>query len=272
MQKEDLVIKKVSKIESAEFIAKHHYRKIMPRLNKVFYGGYIDNELVALITLGYGTQPLRTIQKIFPSLSTKDYFEVGRMCLVDELKKNSESYFMSRVFKQVKRDYPDIKVIFSWSDGIMGKPGFVYQAVNFFYAGKIKTDIYITKEGYLVHPRSAKALLEINAKEAGKEKLFWLTDEFCRQQGITRLKGFQFKYLLFTCGRLEKKRLMRECTHELSNEYPKMEDIKFFTKQGGKYLESEFPKYKETISSQELKEMCFLDGSMVNIKRANSLI
>jgi GR25 family glycosyltransferase involved in LPS biosynthesis len=257
-----ITIKQTDKQEASSFISKYHYRKIMPKLNKVFYGGYDEkNELVAIITFGWGTQPKNTIQKMFPKLDTKDYFEVGRLCLVDELPRNSESEFLSKVFKQLKLDYPALKVIFSWSDGIMGKPGFVYQASNFLYAGKITTDVYITKEGYLIHPRSAKKLLEANAFFEHTKKLFWLTDTFCRKNSILHLKGFQFKYVYLLGSKKDKKELLRESIVPLTLNYPKMEDIVFYCKNDiNKYAPCDFPKYKETLSAEEVSRAIRIDS------------
>ncbi len=244
-------IKQVDKRQAEYFIEENHYRKTMPKLNKLFYGGFYEGKLVAVMTLGWGTQPERTIKKLFPSLGTKDYFEIGRLCLVDELPKNSESNFISRVIKELKKE-TSIKVLFSWSDGIMGKPGFVYQCSNFLYAGKIKTDIYLTQEGYLIHPRSARKLLEENAKYAKKEKLHWLTQDFMDLNKIIRLKGFQFRYIYFLCSRKEQKILRKECLTELSLKHPKFKDIVFYRKINGKYVECDFPKYKETLSAEEV--------------------
>ncbi len=252
----------INKQQASEFIALYHYRKIMPKLNKVFYGGFIEDRIVAVITFGWGTQPLNTIKKMFPSLVSNDYFEIGRLCLLDELPRNSESEFMSKVFNLLKNDYPNLKVIFSWSDGIMGKPGFVYQASNFWYAGKITTDVYITKEGYLIHPRSAKKLLEVNAKYIGREKLCWLTNDFLKLNSIIRLKGYQFKYLMFLTGHKETKSLIKEAICPINKEYPKMKDIKFFTMDydTGKYKESVFPNYKETLNAGEVSRVIQVDS------------
>ena len=253
-------IKKINKQEASEFVSKHHYRKTMPKLNKYFYGGFYKNELVAVITFGYGTQPMDNKKKMFPTLTTTDYLEVGRLCLLDELPKNSESNFMSRVFKMLEQE-TTIKVIFSWSDGIMGKPGFVYQATNFLYAGKITTDVYITKEGYLIHPRSAKKLLEANAFFEHKEKLHWLTDRFCRKNGIIRLKGFQFKYVYLLGNKKQKKELKKLSSVPLTLNYPKMESIVFFSKNDiNKYSPCEFPKYTLTLSAEEVSRAIRIDS------------
>lgn len=253
-------IQKIDKNEASMFIEKHHYRKTMPKLNKFFYGGYFEGKLVAVITFGWGTQPKATIGKLFKNIETKDYLEIGRLCCIDELPKNTESNFMSRVFKKLLEE-TKLKVIFSWSDGIMGKPGFVYQATNFLYAGKITTDVYITKEGYLIHPRSAKKLLEANAFFENKKKLFWLTDSFCNKNGITRLKGFQFKYVHLLGNKKQQRETLKNCIVSMNKNYPKMNDIFFFKKNKiGKYEKCDFPNYKMTLSAEEVSKAIRIDS------------
>ena len=51
----------------------------------------------------------------------------------------------------------------------MGKVGYVYQGSNFKYGGEYWTDVYMTKTGEKVHPRSMKTILEENAKFENKE-------------------------------------------------------------------------------------------------------
>ena len=85
----NMSVREISEIEALELIFDNHYSKIMPRLSKHFLGGYIDDKLVAVMTLGWGGQPLNTIKKLFPSLVSKDYYEIGKMCLLEELQKNS---------------------------------------------------------------------------------------------------------------------------------------------------------------------------------------
>ena len=139
-----LNIKSIPTSIARQLVSEWHYSKVMPKLTKQCYGGFIDGRLLAVITLGWGVRPFHTINKLFPGLDTKDYWEIGKMCLHDGLPRNSESYFMSRVFKLVKKTYPEKKLIYTWADGIMGKPGYVYQAANFLYGGYIWTDTYMS--------------------------------------------------------------------------------------------------------------------------------
>ena len=100
----------------------YHYSNTLPRLNKHFVGFYLENKLVGVATLGWGTRPLHTIRKIFPSLETKDYFEIGRMCMTEDMPRNSESQMLSQLSRWIKLYYPETKVLFTWADGMVSKP------------------------------------------------------------------------------------------------------------------------------------------------------
>ena len=83
----DYTIKEVNKYVAAELVQEHHYSKVIPKLTKYYLGVFIENKLVGILTLGWGTQPLATIRKLFPSLTTKDYYEIGKMCMLPEIQK-----------------------------------------------------------------------------------------------------------------------------------------------------------------------------------------
>jgi len=97
-------IKEIHKDRAIRLLMKNHYRKTIPVLNKVFLGGFINGELKAVMTLGWGTRPKETIKKIFPNLDVKDYYEIGRMALDNDLPKNSESIFISKCIKYIRNN------------------------------------------------------------------------------------------------------------------------------------------------------------------------
>ena len=92
-------IREIKKEDALKMIQTYHYSNILPRLNKHFLGFYLDDRLVGVVTLGWGTRPLHTIKKIFPSLETKDYYEIGRMCMTEDMPKNSESQMLSQTIR-----------------------------------------------------------------------------------------------------------------------------------------------------------------------------
>ena len=100
----EYVIKDISKYTASEFIQKFHYSPVMPSLTKHFLGFYVDNKLKGVLTLGWGTQPRQTINKMFPGLESKDYFEIGKMCMDDDMPRNSESQMISATVKWMKKN------------------------------------------------------------------------------------------------------------------------------------------------------------------------
>ena len=131
-------------------IQTYHYSNTLPKINKLFLGFYLGGVLVGVVTLGYGTRPKHTIKKLWAELDTKDYLEIGRMCMSDDMPRNSESQMLSQLIKWLKINRPDIKVLFTWADGMLGKVGYVYQASNFIYAGYAGGEMYL-KDGIKIH-------------------------------------------------------------------------------------------------------------------------
>ena len=150
-------IKEVNKDIALNMVKKYHYSNTLPKINKVYLGFYLGDEIVGLLTLGYGTRPLHTIKNIFPTLDVKNYLEIGRMCMTEEMPKNSESQMISQTVTWLKNNMKDVKVLFTWADGFRGKVGYVYQACSFRYIGFITTDAY-TMNGTMIHPRKIKKL------------------------------------------------------------------------------------------------------------------
>ena len=223
--KYDFKVKEIDKIIAVEYIQSRHYSKVMPRLTKHYLGTYNGTDLAGVITLGWGTQPLQTIRKLFPPLVSQDYYEIGKMCMDDSYPTNSETQMLSAVVKWMKQNCPEKKFLYTWADGIVGKAGYVYQAFNFWYGGFIWTDIYIGADGEKIHPRTSKSLCKENARMLGKDMVFWLTPDFLKMKGIKRIKGKQFRYILPLSKVYSK--LLKESTVEWTKSYPKDYDLKW---------------------------------------------
>ena len=262
--KYDFKINEISRSYATDFVQSLHYSKIMPKLTKHFLGCYLKNELVGVLTLGWGTQPKATIAKLFDGLDTKDYYEIGKMCMKEEMPRNSETQMISAVVKWMKDNCPEKQFLYTWADGIMGKPGYVYQAANFLYGGFIWTQIYISDKGEKIHPRSSKKLCEENvkfklAKEpdffVGKkgERIYWLTQDFLDHKGICKIHGKQFRYILPLNKKARK--LLKKSNVEWNLNYPKESDLVW---------------NKSTLEGKkQLSDMPYIDGNMTEYNEKN---
>jgi hypothetical protein len=214
MSFEHMEIREISEDRAERFILEYHYMKYLPKINHEFLGGYIDGELAAVMSLGWGVRPRHTIQKLFPSLGVDDYRAIGRLCAVEELPKNTESHFISKCIKYVKKNF-DYDVLFTWADGMLGKPGTIYQASNFWYAGHIWTDTYLTAQGEKVHPRQTNRI-------GGRPS--WAQMQDLQWQ---HYKGMQLRYVYFLNDDTQDS-LIDECEVEINRgEYPKQKDLKW---------------------------------------------
>jgi hypothetical protein len=205
----------ISNPTGREFIARHHYAVISPPITKLSLGLFRGHKLVGVALWGYGTRPRHTIQKMFPSLGVRDYLELNRLCVLDSEPRNTESRFLAMMATYIRQGFPGIKLMFSWADGLRGKPGYVYQASNWLYGGSIWSQFYITEEGEVVHPR------------------FLITRYGTRRSAVTRalglrkVQGYQFRYCRFLCSHGERKRLLRKSPMSWDGRYPKRKDLKW---------------------------------------------
>jgi len=241
-------VRVIHKSKAGLFTQRLHYSPVFPRLTKHYLGIHLNDELVGVLTLGWGTQPKGTIKKLFPSLDTIDYLEIGKMCMTEEMPRNSETQMLKEVVKWIKKNRPDVSLLYTMADGIMGKPGYVYQAFNFWYGGSYWTDSFMTNTGEKVHPRSMKGVLKDNADwlrettEWDKEKLFWPTVDYINKIGMRRIKGLMFRYM-YPLNNKGKRLLKNNIEWQLNSGYPKITDLKWKEQTTNGYVEIEQPEF-----------------------------
>ena len=227
-------IKPLHKITAAEFVAERHYSAVMPRLTNHYLGCFKKDELVGVITFGWGTRPKHTIQKLFPDLDTKDYLEIGKMCMDDKMPRNSETQLLSKAISWLKKN-TDIKYLYTWADGIVGKPGYVYQAANFLYGGFSITDTYVTETGEKVHPRTIQSQLP---NEEGLKYGHRPNPKQLKELKLKRVKGKQFRYIYPMTPKDRKK--LKQSTVTWGLKHPKDTDLIWWIKNPNE------EKYRET--------------------------
>jgi hypothetical protein len=154
---------------------------------------------------------------------------------------------ISALVKWIKQNIPELKILFTWADGMVGKVGYVYQASNFIYAGYSGGEMYM-KDGVKIHVRQMKSIL---LPDGVKDDRITVrpTLEQMRQFNIQHFKGKQYRYLMFLCDKWEKRRLLNECLIPLNEPRPKDNDLSWTVKNlaTGKWEESAKPPYVTDI-------------------------
>jgi len=233
----------------ADFVAAHHYAVRVPPHCLLSLGCFKGGDpsagsgqaLVGVASWGFGVRPRHTIQRLFPSLGTADYYELNRLCMLDSEPRNGESRFLRLCREYIRHHDPRRVVLFTWADGMRGKPGFVYQADNWLYGGFIRTEFYVTAENEVVHPR------QVITRCGRRDRAF------TRSVGLRRVRGRQFRYVHFLCGHATRKRLLRESSVRWGRAYPKMADCVWAFEDGGQLRAGE--------GSRESREPPRFEGS-----------
>ena len=165
--------------------------------------------------------------------------------------RNSESQLLSLSIKWL-RENTAIKYLFTWADGIVGKPGYVYQAANFLYGGHSITDTYVTEKGEKVHPRTIQGILP---NEEGLKYGHRPNFEQLKELKLSRVKGKQFRYI-YPMSKKDRKYL-KKSTVVWNLNHPKHSDLEWKIKTPG---ETEYVKTK-TMPFNLSKETEYNKGS-----------
>lgn len=123
------IIKSIDNFQCNDWFIHKHYAKRIPPISYAF-GLFEDNILIGVCSFGRPvSQPLKS--GICGEIHSEYVYELNRLCVNDNLPKNSLSYFVSNCLKAL----PKPMIIVSYADTAQNHNGYIYQATNFIYTG-----------------------------------------------------------------------------------------------------------------------------------------
>jgi hypothetical protein len=143
----DIKIMVCEKSQADIIISKNHYSKKPTKNSFLNFLVYWKGEIHGALQLGYGIRP-----KIKGIYNSDEVREFDRMWLSDEMPKFSETITLSLLHNFLKKCYPNLKALISYSDTSVGNNGTIYKAANYKLIDNIKSDFYILENGERVHP------------------------------------------------------------------------------------------------------------------------
>lgn len=193
---------KVEKIPSKlgkEFVKIHHYSHGIHN-GAMTYGLLHNEELVGVCAFATPCSE-QVCASVFGVEDKRSVTELHRLVLLDEIPKNSESWFIVRALKALKKDRPYYNAVLSFADATEGHIGVIYQATNAIYTGTSgKATFYLDQTNRLRHPRQngqnitrekAKEMNWQPVKREGKHRYLYFIPE-----NRTHLKQLKSKLLL----------------------------------------------------------------------------
>lgn len=140
--------------EIVEFIEKWHYSKNVNGLATSYCFKLLDatDQLIGAII--YGKIAMANVWKKY-SEKEADLIELKRLCCIDNTPKNTESYFIGKTIKWLKKN-TNIKRIISYADTTYSHQGTIYRASNFKHSGMTNKGRVIMFEGKRYHDKTIR--------------------------------------------------------------------------------------------------------------------
>ncbi len=160
--------------EITAFIEKWHYsHSINGLISDYCFGLTYQGTLIGVII--YGRMAMANQWKKYGE-NANDAVELRRLACVDTTLRNTESYFIAKTLKWLKKNTA-IKTVVSYADTYYGHKGTIYQASNFKYMGKTAKGKFILYNGKHYHDKT------IRTKYKGKLKPFALEVKKALERG-----------------------------------------------------------------------------------------
>tara|TARA_R110000868_G_C10830433_1_gene759344 strand:- start:79 stop:729 length:651 start_codon:yes stop_codon:yes gene_type:complete len=133
-----------------DFIETWHYSSNVNglRISHVF-GLYYQNNLIGAMI--YGPLGMANTWKKYVN-GEKEIVELRRLCCIDNTPKNTESYFIGKTLRWLKRN-TDYKMVISYADTFHNHEGIIYKASNFNYLGLTSKGRVIDYNGRIYHDK-----------------------------------------------------------------------------------------------------------------------
>ena len=159
--------------------------------------------------------------KNIPLINNNNVLELTRLWIEDGYGKNIESYCIADSFRQINKDYPEIKCILSYADSEVGHTGKIYQATGFIYQGDNYVDVALMPNYSVslsgppdynwIHSRTVFSKWKTHNVDKLKERIgrtFWRKKE-----------SGKHRYIKFISNKIENKKLSKSLKHP-SRPYP----------------------------------------------------
>ena len=194
---EEYKVKSIKTELCKEWLLYKHYAKRIPSISYAF--GLFEGEILqGVLTIGKPPSPSLCVG-VCGEDNSKYVYELNRLCVNDNLKKNVLSYFVSQALKKLSNI-----ILVSYADTSQNHNGYIYQATNWIYTGLSakRTERYDIDNPNR-HSKSVTENKNINYQDLA-----------------VRERPQKHRYIFFIASKKQKKRWNKELKYSVC-EYPK---------------------------------------------------
>ena len=201
-----LIVKPISKAAANTLCRRWHYSGKVDSRSQIHLGVFHNNMCYGIMQFGPSIYKKKIIG-IVKGTRWNGFLELNRMAFSDELPKNSESRCLAMAFKIIKKRYPFIKWIISYSDATQSGDGAIYRATSFKLTAINKNKSMIrTKNGDVICSliMSLSSTSNATKKRYGFRPGLDTLKSWMDRDKLSYLPGYQLRYIKFLNPEAEK--------------------------------------------------------------------
>lgn len=196
----DIVIKPINSRTANALVKRVHYSGKVVQNSQLHFGVFLNGKLEGVMQFGNCIDKRKMLGLVDGS-GWNEFIELNRMAFTDTLPRFSESRAIGVVMRLIKKTYPHIKWVISFSDGTQCGDGSIYRASGFVLTAiKKNNQLMRLSDGTVAH----KLTFE-NTRPTAKQKE--LRNKYSMPQssvsalmkadGASELQGYQLRYVYF---------------------------------------------------------------------------
>lgn len=188
----EITVRPITRDAANATIRRTHYSGKIVNNSQLHLGVFIGGKLEGAMQFGPSLDK-RKIQPLVADTLWNDFIELNRMGFSDALPRNSESRAIAVAMRLIRKHYPNIKWVVSFSDAAQCGDGAIYRASGFVLTG-------IKKNTQIIEFPDGLRETRLNLTEAGRAK----RSELAKRYGIKIGGGSSLKpFFKFGCKYVE---------------------------------------------------------------------
>ena len=180
----DILVKPIAAKDGKRIMEAFHYSGKSVQNSQLHLGVFLNGKCHGAMQFGPPMDKRRMLGLV-EGTGWANFLELNRMAFGPELPRNSESRALGIAFRLIRKHYPHVKWILSFSDATQCGDGAIYRASGFYLTS-------IKKNTTLLRMPDGSIVPDITLNLHPVKKSGWW-----KKRGATPLPGFQLRYIKF---------------------------------------------------------------------------
>lgn len=194
----DLLVAPIKATDATKLVRRYHYSGKIVNNSRLHLGVFLNGKAEGVMSFG-NSMKQREMLPLVADTAWTGAMELNRMAFSDRLPRNSESRALAMAFRMMRKHYPHLEWVVSFSDACQCGDGTIYRAAGFHLIDiKPNKSLYRLPDGRVVNNlcMTGKSMLADLRTRPGVSASYSYNKN-AQILGASPVPGFQIKYIYF---------------------------------------------------------------------------